>query len=100
MKMGTITKNQRQATIRQQVNVGPKISQVSPLSYWIGQTILTPEGVLGAFELSYQQCLDGMGESLEQWTGLTSDQIRLLIDPETRYETAAELVAAKLIHAR
>lgn len=98
--MGTITKNQQQATIRQQVDVGPMLNQVSPLSYWIGQTIMTPEGVIGAFELAYQQCLDGMGVSLEQWTGLTSEQIKLLRGSDTQYRMAAELIAAKLPHAR
>lgn len=57
---------------------------------------MTPEGVIGAFELAYQQYLDGMGVSMEQWTGLTGEQIRILMNPKTQYKTAAELIAAKI----
>lgn len=34
----------------------------------------TPEAAQGAFQLAYQQGLDGMGKSVREWMGLTSEQ--------------------------
>lgn len=36
----------------------------------------TEEGAVGAFELAYQQALDGLGASVEDWMGLSAPEYR------------------------
>lgn len=60
---------------RQRIEVGSGIHQVSPAMYWYKNGHLKNEDeARGAFKLAYQQGLDGMGQSIPQWMGLTAEQ--------------------------
>jgi len=56
------------------IPVGPRMDQVSPVSYWYKHGRFTPEQAVGAFFLAYQQGLDGMGTSIQAWMGLTDSE--------------------------
>lgn len=57
------------------IDVGPGFTQVSPVAYWYKQgRFQNDDEARGAFFLAYQQGLDGMGESIQQWMGLTQDE--------------------------
>ena len=72
------------------------MGQVSPLTCWVGNTLTTPEMIVGAIELAHQQYLDGMGGSPEQWTGLSTEQLARCRDQSDRLELAAELLEAAM----
>lgn len=51
------------------------MSQVSPVAYWYKHGhFKNEEQARGAFELAYQQGMDGMGTSVAQWMGLTDSE--------------------------
>ena len=60
---------------RQEIDIGASMNQVSPVSYWYKQGhFKNDEEAQGAFTLAYQQGLDGMGKSIEEWMGLSSKE--------------------------
>jgi hypothetical protein len=60
---------------RRGVDIGPGPLQVSPAAYWYKHGHFKNEDqARGAFRLAYQQGLDGMGESIQEWMGLTSKE--------------------------
>ena len=60
---------------RKNIEVGPKMSQVSPATYWYRNGYFKNEDeARGAFRLAYQQGLDGMGNSIQEWMGLTDKE--------------------------
>jgi hypothetical protein len=60
---------------RQRIDIGPKMSQVSPVAYWYRcGHFKNEEQANGAFELAYQQAMDGMGASASGWMGLTEEE--------------------------
>lgn len=64
-----------QAEIKRSVNVGPTMAQVSPVMYWYKNGhFASKEEALGAFKLAYQQGMDGMGKSVQEWMGLNDAQ--------------------------
>jgi hypothetical protein len=65
--------NQRE--MRQGIDVGSRMNQVSPASYWYKQGHFKNEDeARGAFKLSYQQGMDGMGKSVQEWMGMTTEE--------------------------
>ena len=70
-----LTPAERQARYRQKINVGPRLTQVSPVMYWYASRYFKNEDeARGAFRLAHQQGLDGMGRSISEWMGLTPEQ--------------------------
>ncbi len=62
--------NQRK--IKHGIDIGPGFHQVSPVGYWYRYGHFKNEDeARGAFTLAYQQGLDGMGESISKWMGLS-----------------------------
>ena len=60
---------------RQKIDVGPGMTQVTPVIYWYkNETFKNEDEARGAFKLAYQQGLDGMGASVAEWMGLTPEQ--------------------------
>ncbi|MDO8989888.1 MAG: hypothetical protein Q7U91_09665 [Sideroxyarcus sp.] len=56
-------------------DVGPKMSQVSPVAYWYKNGHFRNEDeAKGAFRLAYQQGMDGLGKSIQEWMGLTDKE--------------------------
>ena len=56
------------------------MGQVSPVMYWYENGHFKNEDqALGAFELAYQQGMDGMGTSVQAWMGLNSKQFEAWI---------------------
>ena len=48
------------------------MGQVSPVGYWYKHGHFKNEDeARGAFRLAYQQGLDGMGKSIQEWMGLS-----------------------------
>lgn len=83
-----------QARCRRSISVGPTMRDVSPMTYWIGHGLDTPEAVLGAMKLAYEQAQDGMGTSTSQWTGLSDEQLgRFRQGGEYALALAEELLA-------
>lgn len=69
---------------RRQIAVGPKMTQVSPVMYWYKADYFKNEDeARGAFRLAYQQGLDGMGESIADWMGLTEEQYNAWMRDDT-----------------
>jgi hypothetical protein len=65
----------KQREHRQRIDVGSLMSQVSPVAYWHKHGhFKNEEQARGAFELAYQQGMDGMGTSVAQWMGLTDSE--------------------------
>lgn len=63
-----------QKEIKQSIDVGPGMGQVSTVAYWYKHGYFANDDeARGAFRLAYQQGLDGMGKSIQKWMGL-SDQ--------------------------
>lgn len=57
---------------RQGLDVGSKMNQVSPVSYWYKHGHFKNEDeARGAFRLAYLQGMDGMGKSTQEWMGLS-----------------------------
>lgn len=64
-----------QKKIRHGIDVGPAMNQVSPVSYWYKNGYFeSDEEAHGAFRLAYQQGLDGMGNSIAEWMGLSNEE--------------------------
>jgi len=60
---------------RQGIEVGPSWRQVSPVSFWYKNGHFSnEEEAMGAFKLAYQQGLDGMGRSIQEWMGLSEKE--------------------------
>lgn len=60
------------------IDVGSGLHQVSPVSYWYKYGHFKNEDeARGAFRLAYQQGMDGMGESVDKWMGLTEKEFSL-----------------------
>lgn len=65
--------NQREH--RQRIDVGPKMFQVAPVAHWYKYGhFKNEERAQGAFEIAYQQGMDGMGASVSTWMGLTEEE--------------------------
>jgi hypothetical protein len=63
---------------RRGIDVGSGLHQVSPVSYWYKNGHFKNEDeARGAFRLAYQQGMDGMGESVAKWMGLTEEEFSL-----------------------
>jgi hypothetical protein len=61
-----------QAEKRRGIDVGGLFSQVTAVGTWYkAGHFASEEAARGAFELAYQQGLDGMGQSIQEWMGLT-----------------------------
>lgn len=68
---GAITQKEK----RQSIDVGSGLSQISPVAYWYKSGHFKNEDeARGAFTLAYQQGLDGMGTSIQDWMGLTEKE--------------------------
>jgi len=64
-----------QREIRQGVDVGRGMFQVTSVSDWYKNNHFdSDEAAKGAFDLAYQQALDGMGKSIREWMGLSEDE--------------------------
>ena len=64
-----------QAEKRRGIDVGPRVGQVSTAMYWYkGGHFANDDEARGAFRLAYQQGMDGMGTSVQDWMGLTDTQ--------------------------
>ena len=64
-----------QADHRRSIAVGPTLNQVSPAMYWFKHGHFENEDeARGAFKLAHQQGLDGMGKSIADWMGMTTEQ--------------------------
>lgn len=51
------------------------MTDVSPVSYWYkAGHFRSEEEARGAFRLAYQQAMDGMGVSVQEWMGLSVEQ--------------------------
>lgn len=60
---------------RRGIDVGPHMNQVSSVAYWYKQGHFSNEDeAMGAFRLAYQQGLDGMGKSIQEWMGLSKEE--------------------------
>lgn len=87
--------SREQQIARRSIAVGVSFQEVSPASFWARCGVMeNPQMVLGALELAYQQYMDGMGESAEQWMGLTAAEYdRWMRGGATRLALAEELMA-------
>jgi hypothetical protein len=67
-----------QAEMRRGIAVGPGLREVSPVAYWYksGGHFKNEDEARGAFYLAHQQGMDGMGVSVANWMGLTTEQFR------------------------
>lgn len=64
-----------QAEIRRSVNLGGTFNDVSPVMQWYKDGYFeSKEEAKGAFKLAYQQGMDGMGTSIQEWMGLNETQ--------------------------
>lgn len=64
-----------QREIRRSIDVGPTIAQVSPVAYWYKNGHFENEiEAKGAFRLAFQQGMDGMGKSIQEWMGLNDKE--------------------------
>ena len=64
-----------QAEKRRGIDVGPRMGQVSTaMSWYKGNHFASEDEARGAFRLAYQQGMDGMGTSVQDWMGLTDAQ--------------------------
>lgn len=69
-----------QRDIKSKISVGPGMNQVSPASYWYKQGHFRNEDeARGAFKLAYQQGMDGMGKSVQEWMGMTTEEFDLFM---------------------
>lgn len=60
---------------RQRIDIGPGFHQVTPVATLYRNDVFeNEEQARGAFELAHQQGLDGMGPSVAEWMGLTSEE--------------------------
>lgn len=74
----------KQKNVRSAVDVGGKLSQVSPVMYWYKNGHFSnDEEARGAFMLAYQQALDGMGLGIHQWMGISEEQLKQWVENRT-----------------
>jgi hypothetical protein len=65
----------KQSEKRTGIDVDQDLVSVSSVTVWYrGGHFANNEMALGAFELAYQQGMDGMGKSPAHWMGLTSEE--------------------------
>jgi hypothetical protein len=84
-------KKTRQHAQGRSVAVGPSLSEVSPVAYWYKHGHFKNEHeARGAFRLAYQQGLDGMGESVAAWMGLTISEYDAWMRDETLPSTPSK----------
>ncbi len=68
-------RNATQGEIKRGVTVAGGIGSVTTVSDWYKNGhFATEEQALGAFKLAHQQALDGMGQSHQEWMGMTSGE--------------------------
>lgn len=66
----------QQRKIRQGVTVGDGLTDVSSVGYWWANwNIPNDEQGRGSFWLAYQQAMDGMGESIHAWMGISKEEL-------------------------
>jgi hypothetical protein len=64
-----------QREMKPRIDVGPGMGQVSTAAYWYRHGHFeNDDQARGAFELAYQQGMDGMGTSVQEWMGLTEEE--------------------------
>lgn len=64
-----------QRDIKRRIAVGHGMNQVSPASYWYKHGhFKNKDEVRGAFKLAYQQGMDGMGKSVQEWMGMNAEE--------------------------
>lgn len=64
-----------QKDMKRGIEVGPEFSQVSPVAYWYKNGhFKNDDEARGAFRLAYQQGMDGMGKSIQEWMGLSEKE--------------------------
>lgn len=60
---------------RRTIKVGDDLSSVSSVCYWYKYGHFSNDDeAIGAFKLAYQQGLDGMGKSTQEWMGLNTEE--------------------------
>lgn len=60
---------------RRGIDIGEGMKQVSSVNYWYKHGHFQNDNeARGAFRLAYQQGLDGMGESIAKWMGLSKEE--------------------------
>lgn len=65
-----------QREMRQGIIVDGGLMDVSSVTYWYRFGHFgSEEAAVGAFELAYQQAMDGMGKSIESWMGMTEAEL-------------------------
>lgn len=73
-----------QREIRQGVVVDGGHMDVSSVTSWYrADHFKSEEAAAGAFELAYQQAMDGMGKSIESWMGMTEAEFNEWIRNKT-----------------
>ena len=69
-----------QRDIKRKIAVGHRMNQVSPASYWYKHGhFKNKDEARGAFKLAYQQGMDGMGKSVQEWMGMTAEEFNLFM---------------------
>ena len=64
-----------QRDIKRKIAVGHRMNQVSLASYWYKHGhFKNKDEARGAFKLAYQQGMDGMGKSVQEWMGMTAEE--------------------------
>ncbi len=64
-----------QRTMRQGIVVDGGLTDVTSVTGWYrAGHFKTVEAAAGAFELAYQQGMDGMGKSIHAWMGMTEPE--------------------------
>ncbi len=64
-----------QKEMRKSIDVGSGRGQVSSVAYWHKNGhFQNQDEARGAFRLAYQQGLDGMGTSIQEWMGLNEKE--------------------------
>ncbi|KAL0630591.1 hypothetical protein Q9L58_010566 [Maublancomyces gigas] len=70
-----IMKDVTQRTMRQGIAVDKGLRDVTSVTSWYrAGHFNTAEATAGAFELAYQQAMDGMGKSIQDWMGMTEPE--------------------------
>ena len=65
-----------QREMRQGIIVDGGLMDVSSVTYWYRSGHFgSDEAAAGAFELVYQQAMDGMGKSIESWMGMSEAEL-------------------------
>lgn len=81
--MKTVTRSPKkinQREIRSSIDLGPQLGQVTTVTDWYRQGKFTNEDqALGAFELAYQQGMDGMGKTVREWMGMSDEELNVYL---------------------